>query len=178
MPGNNSPKLRHTFGLAVAACTAVLLTACQGPTQVISTDLTRVSGVYLIAYVDRPDIRIRLEDRFVAELDERGLRAVPSHPDLPDIKRASVPDMVAAANGHDVAAIVIVNRVEADGSGGIIDSERRVLPEDLTAYHASVRGEADSYGDEAPIYAEANGFLVDGRKDPPILDRHHLDAGR
>ena len=164
MPGNNSLRLRHTFSLAAAACTALLLTACQGPTQVISTDLTRVSGIYLIAYVDRPDIRIRLEDRFVAELDERGLRAVPSHPDLPDIKRASVTDMVAAANGHDVAAIVIVNRVEADGSGSIIDSERRVLPEDLTAYHASVRGEADSYGDGAPIYAEANGFLVDGSK--------------
>ena len=128
MPGNNSLRLRHTFSLAAAACTALLLTACQGPTQVISTDLTRVSGIYLIAYVDRPDIRIRLEDRFVAELDERGLRAVPSHPDLPDIKRASVTDMVAAANGHDVAAIVIVNRVEADGSGSIIDSERRVLP--------------------------------------------------
>ena len=168
MPGTNKPILRQTFRLAVSACLCSLLTfllsACQGPTQVISTDLTRVSGVYLIAYVDRPDIRVRLEDRFVAELDERGLRAIPSHPDLQEIKRASVADMVAAANSHDVAAIVIVNRVEADGSGGIIDSERRVLPEDLAAYHSSVRGEADSYADEAPIYAEANGFLVDGRK--------------
>ena len=31
------------------------------------------------------------------ELDERGLRAVPSHPDLQEIKRASVADMVAMA---------------------------------------------------------------------------------
>ena len=140
------------------------LAGCTGPTQVISTDLTRVSGVYLIAYVDRADVRVRLEDQFVAELGERGLRAVPSHPDLPQVKRASVADMVTAANGHDVAAIIVVNRVQPDGSGGIIDSDRRVMPEDLAAYHASVRGEADSYPDDAAIYAEANGFLVDGRK--------------
>ncbi len=142
----------------------VLTTGCQGPTQVISTDLTRVNGIYLIAYVDRTDIRQRLEDQFVAELARRGLRAVPSHPDLPDIKRAAVSDMVTAANSHKVAAIIIVNRVAADGSGGIIDSEQRILPEDLAAYHSSVRGEADDYPDDAPIYAEANGFLVDGRK--------------
>ena len=168
MPGTNTLLRHRTFRLSGGVCLslllAMLLGACQGPTQVISTDLTRVSGVYLIAYVDRPDIRVRLEDRFVAELDDRGLRAIPSHPDLPQIKRASVADMVSAANNHDVAAIVIVNRVEADGSGSIIDSKRRVLPEDLTAYHESVRGEADSYSDGAPIYAEANGFLVDGRK--------------
>ena len=76
------------------------LAGCAGPTQVISTDLTRVSGVYLIAYVDRADVRIRLEDQFAAELGERGLRAVPSHPDLPDIKRASVADMVAVDEEH------------------------------------------------------------------------------
>jgi len=140
------------------------VTGCTGPTQVISTDLTRVSGVYLIAYVDREDVRRRLEDAFVAKFDERGLRAVPSHPDLENIKRASVRDMVQAANRHDVAAIVIVNRVAADGSGGIIASEKRILPEDLTAYHSSVRGEADDYGSDEPIYAEANGFLVDASK--------------
>ena len=162
MPGN----LRRSNARLFLALLTMLATAsgCQGPTQVISTDLTRVSGIYLIAYVDRADIRRRLEDQFVAELARRNLRAVPSHPDLPEIKRASVADMVAAANTHDVAAIIVVNRVAADGSGGIIDSEQRILPEDLSAYHASVRGEADEYPAAAPIYAEANGFLVDGRK--------------
>jgi hypothetical protein len=142
----------------------LVLAGCTGPTQVISTDLTRVSGIYLIAYVDREDVRRRLEDAFVAELDERGRRAVPSYPDLRDIKQASVREMVAAANAHDLAAIVIVNRVSADGSGGIIESDKRILPEDLPAYYANVRGEADNYGDDEPVYAEANGFLVDGSK--------------
>ena len=161
MQTNRFPPLIRTQPLLWLAIFAF---GCQGPTQVISTDLTRVSGVYLIAYVDRPDIRLRLEDQFAAELSERDLRAVPSHPDLPDIKRASVAEMVAAANQHDVAAIIVVNRVAADGSGGIIDSPQRILPEDLAAYHASVRGETDDYPESAPIYAEANGFLVDGRK--------------
>ena len=159
MPGTN-PLTR----LLLTVVMALVLCACTGPTQVISTDLTRVSGVYLIAYVDREDIRVRLEDAFVMELTERGMRAVPSHPDLPDIKRASVRDMVRAANAREVAAIVVVNRVAADGSGGIIESEQRILPEDLTAYHANVQGEADDYGEAEPIFAEANGFLVDGNK--------------
>jgi len=159
MPGIFSRTLR-TLALPLL----LALAGCQGPTQVISTDFTRVSGIYLIAYVDRADIRQRLENQFVAELTERGLRAVPSHPDLPEIKQASVADMVSAANGSNVAAIVLVNRVAADGSGGIIDSEQRILPEDLSAYHSNVRSEPDDYPDEAPIYAEANGFLVDGKK--------------
>ena len=159
MPGT-SARTRAILMLALLTS----LAGCTGPTQVISTDLTRVSGVYLIAYVDRADVRVRLEDQFKDELGERGLRAIPSHPDLPQIKRASVTEMVDAANGHDVAAVIVVNRVQPDGSGGVIDSDRRVLPEDLAAYHASVRGEPDSYPDDAAIYAEANGFLIDGRK--------------
>ena len=159
MPGIHCSTTR-AFSLTLL----LTLAGCQGPTQVISTDLTRVDGVYLIAYVDRADIRRRLEDRFVDELAERRLRAVPSYPDLHEIKRTSVAAMVAAANRHDVAAIIIVNRVAADGSGGIINSKQRILPADLAAYHASVRGEADDYPEGAPIYAEANGFLIDGRK--------------
>jgi hypothetical protein len=158
------PLYRLLISTLISGVLMLALTSCTGPTQVISTDLTRVSGVYLIAYVDREDVRRRLEDAFVAQFDERGLRAVPSHPDLEDIKRARVRDMVQAANRHDVAAIVIVNRVAADGSGGIIESENRILPEDLPAYYASVQGEADDYGNDEPIYAEANGFLVDGNK--------------
>lgn len=140
------------------------LTACAGPTTVISTDLTRVSGVYVIAYVDREDIRTRLEQRFVTELEARGLRAVPSQPDLKTIKQASPREMVRAANQHDVAAIIIVNRVAADGSGGIIGSDKRILPADLAAYHATTSTEADDYDRQDPVYAEANGFLVDGSK--------------
>ena len=104
---NTLPPLRPLKVLRASAWLALSIIAfgCQGPTQVISTDLTRVSGVYLIAYVDRPDIRLRLEDQFVAELSERTLRAVPSHPDLPEIKRATVAHMVAAANRHDVAVV-------------------------------------------------------------------------
>lgn len=158
------PRIIPPFCLLLSAVLMLALTGCVGPTQVISTDLTRVNGIYLIAYVDREEVRRRLEDAFVAEFDERGLRAVPSHPDLEDIKRASVRDMVQAANRHDVAAIVIVNRVAADGSGGIIESDRRILPEDLAAYHSNVRNETDDYGSEEPIYAEANGFLVDGNR--------------
>ncbi|MEM8767189.1 MAG: hypothetical protein AAGE43_07085 [Pseudomonadota bacterium] len=142
----------------------LLLGACAGPTQVITTDFTQVSGVYLIAYVDRADIRERLELQFVEDLEARGIRAVASAPDLPDIKAARPRDMVRAANGHSVAAIIIVNRVAADGSGSIIEAEERVRPADLPAYYEITSSEVDRYTDGEPIFAEANGFLVDGNR--------------
>ena len=148
--------------LATAIC--LMLGGCAGPTQTISTDLTRVSGVYVIAYVDRQDVRTRLEQRFVAELAERDVRAIASQPDLPEIKQASPRDMVRAANLHDVAAIIIVNRIAGDGSGSIIRSDRRILPADLAAYYEVASTEPDDYANEDPVYAEANGFLVDGNR--------------
>lgn len=156
------------FKLGAQLCVLFGLCACAGPTTVISTDLTRVSGVYVIAYVDREDIRTRLEQRFVEELEQRGLRAVASQPDIASIKQASVRDMVQAANKHAVAAIIIVNRVAADGSGGVIRSDSRILPQDLpqdlAAYHQITSEEPDDYTRQEPVYAEANGFLVDGSR--------------
>lgn len=140
------------------------LGACAGPATVISTDLTRVSGIYVIAYVDRTDIRTRLEQRFVEELEQRGVRAISSQPDIARIKQASVQDMVRAANRHAVAAIVVINRVAADGSGSVIRSDSRILPKDLAAYYQITSPEPDDYTRQEPVYAEANGFLVDGSR--------------
>ena len=149
-PGQRRPTRRHV----IAAIGAVLLLAgCTGPTQVISTDLTRVSGAYVIGYVDREDVRTRLEARFVADLEAQGLRAVPSGGDIKLIKKASTRDMVAAANRHDVAAIVIINRVAADGSDSIIASDQQVRPPNLMEYLDRTRQEADQYRDNEPIFA-------------------------
>ena len=161
--------LRHSLPLSnriafLASAALLLVGGCGTTTQVISTDLTRVSGAYVIGYVDREDVRRRLETRFVEDLEAQGVRAVASSGDIEFIKRATTRDMVAAANRHDVAAIVIINRVAPDGSDSIIDSNQRIRPDDpdLTAYLDRAREEADSYADSDPIFAEANAFLVDG----------------
>jgi len=144
----------------------VLLTACAGPTQVIDTDLTRVSGVYVIAYVDRPDLRERVERGFVHSLEQQGVRAVPSGPDLPDIKQASPAEILAAANRHRVAAVLIVNRLDPDGANSLVPEGPQISPRhpDLRAYLQRTRQEADDYADQDPVFVEANAFLVDGNK--------------
>jgi hypothetical protein len=102
---------------------AILCSGCATSTQVISTDLTRQSGVYIIGYVDREEIRVLLEDRFVADLSEQNIRALPSHLDIKLIKKSSTADMVRAANAHDVVAIVIVNRVAPDAASSIANAK-------------------------------------------------------
>jgi hypothetical protein len=144
----------------------LLAAGCATPTSVISTDLTRVSGVYVVGYVDRDDVRAKLENRFVEDLAAQNIRAVPSAPDIRQIKKARPADLVRAANTHDVAAIVVINRVSGDGSDSIIDSERRIAPDDpdLTVYFERTREELDQYGSDDPVFAEVNAFLVDGNK--------------
>jgi len=157
--------LRSTIGVTIGITIGVA-TGCTAPTQVISTDLTRQSGVYVIGHVDREDIRVKLEDRFVLDLAAHEIRGIASGQDIKLIKKATPSDMVRAANTHDVAAIVVINRVSGDGTDGVIKSERRITPDnpDLQAYYQATKGELDEYGNDEPIYAEVNAFLVDGNK--------------
>lgn len=142
-----------------------LLAGCMS-TQVISTDLTRQSGVYVVGYVEREDIRAKVEDRFVTDLGRHEIRAVASRNDIGAIKQATPDDIVRAANEHAVVAILVVNRVSAAGDDSVIDSGRRIGPEDpdLKAYFDATRAEIDSYGADDPVFAEVNAFFVDGSK--------------
>ena len=145
---------------------ATLLAGCSSTSNVISTDLTRQSGLYIVAYVDREDIRTKLEDQFVQDLDAQGIRAVASRHDIKVIKGSTPTTIVRAANTHKVAAVVIVNRVSKDGGGSIIKSDQGISPSnaDLNAYYDATKGELDNYGNDEPIFAEVNVFLIDGSK--------------
>jgi hypothetical protein len=145
---------------------STLVAGCSSSSNVISTDLTRQSGLYIVAYVDREDVRAKLEDQFVQDLDDQGIRAVASRHDIKVIKDATPTTIVRAANTHKVAAVVIVNRVSKDGGDSIIKSDQGISPSntDLHAYYDATRGELDNYGNDDPIFAEVNAFLVDGSK--------------
>lgn len=161
------PATRHFLRRSLALLTGlILVSGCAARTDVISTDFTRQSGLYVVAFVDSPEIRTQLEDRFVQDLADQNIRAVASRTDIPDIKRARPADMVRAANRHDVVAIVIINRVARDGTGGIIQSDRRITPDDpdLHAYYESTKDELDRYEGNEPVFAEVNAFFVDGNR--------------
>ncbi|MEZ5553342.1 MAG: hypothetical protein R3E82_20845 [Pseudomonadales bacterium] len=158
-----SPSVKNQLALLIAL---LFISGCAARTDVISTDFTRQSGLYVVAFVDSPEVRAQLEDQFVRDLADQNIRGVASRTDIPDIKRARPSDMVRAANRHDVAAVVIINRVARDGTGGIIESDRRITPDnpDLHAYYEATKDELDLYQQNEPVFAEVNAFFVDGNR--------------
>lgn len=155
-----------SFSFMFAGLLSALTAGCSSSTNVISTDLTQQSGLYIVAYVDREDVRAKLEDQFVEDLDGQGIRAVASRHDIKVIKGSTPSTIVRAANTHSVAAVVIVNRVSKDGGDSIIRSDQGISPSnaDLHAYYDATKDELDNYGNDEPIFAEVNAFLVDGSK--------------
>jgi hypothetical protein len=152
--------------MTAAQMLVMLLAGCGTQMDLISTDLTRQKGLYVIAYVDREDIRQQVEDQFVEDLAHHDIVAFASRHDIPDIKRAQPAAMVRAANSHEVVALLIANRVSADGSDSIIESPQKITPAnpDLQAYYNSTRQELDVYARDEPVFVEVNAFFVDGPK--------------
>ena len=141
-------------------------TGCTSQTDVITTDFTRQAGLYVVAVVDRPEIREQLEEQFVSDLEAEGIRGFASRLDISDVKRAKPAELVREANRRDAVAIVIINRVARDGSGSVINSDRSITPADpdLQAYYEATKSELDSYQNDEPVFAEVNAFFVDGTK--------------
>ncbi len=144
----------------------IVLSACTTRTDVISTDLTKQQGLYVIGYIDRDDIRREVEDRLVADLATYEMVGFASHFDIEKIKTTTSANMVAAANARNVAVVLIVNRVSRDGSDSISVTRKRITPEnpDLQEYYAATRDELDVYGKDEAVFAEVNAFFVDGNK--------------
>ena len=145
---------------------AMLLSGCATKPNVITTDLTKQAGLYVIGYIGRDDIRREMEDRLVADLANHQMVAYPSHADIDEIKQSKSADLVAAANARNVAVVLIVNRVDRDGSGSISANRERITPEnpDLQQYYDTTKDELDIYGNDEAVFAEVNAFFVDGNK--------------
>lgn len=143
----------------------LLLSACT-TTDLITTDLTRQRGLYVIGYIDRDDIRVEIEDRLVKDLVPYELVAIASHFDIAKIKDATAAEMVAAANSHNVAAVLIINRVSRDGADSIITEGERITPDnpDLLEYYERTKDELDNYDNDEAVFAEVNAFFIDGEK--------------
>lgn len=143
----------------------LLLSACT-TTDLITTDLTRQRGLYVIGYIDRDDIRVEIEDRLVRDLVPYELVAVASHFDIAKIKDATAAEMVAAANSHNVAAVLIINRVSRDGADSIITEGERITPDnpDLLEYYELTKDELDNYDNDEAVFAEVHAFFIDGEK--------------
>ena len=144
----------------------IMLSGCAGTTNVIKTDLTVQRGIYIVGFIERDDIRQQLENRIVNDLVNYEMIGIPSYLDIEEIKSTPITQLVTAANSHNVAAVLIVNRVSRDGSGSIISSDRKIAPinPDLQQYYESTKDELDVYGRDEAVFAEVNAFFIDGKK--------------
>ena len=75
------------------------IAACGTPTRVVSTDLRYQTGVYVVGYSPRADVRRDFEDKLVEDLDGRGMTAFASHQDIADITQSSAQEILRAASG-------------------------------------------------------------------------------
>jgi hypothetical protein len=156
--------MSRSFGkLAWLLCAALVTGACASSPQVTRYDLSDASGLLLIVYAERSDLRASMEDRLAAELDARGMIGHPSHRDLADIVAITPEQAIAAARARKAAGVLVVNPVTPDGTERVVQNPARIPPEhpDLQAFFANVRAQAGDSGDSArEVIVETNLFLL------------------
>jgi hypothetical protein len=144
----------------------ILALGCASHTDVFSTDLTKQAGVYVVGYTTDAAARTALEDQLVTDLESREMVAWPSHADLATLETRDAADVIAAADRHDAAAVILINQVAADASDSLVKDPQRITPlhPDLRTFFQESRDEmVDNHAAAQPVFAEVNLFLIDGK---------------
>jgi len=154
---------RPILTLAYAALSFSILTACSSNTDVVSYDLSKRSGVYVLGYTTDESVRRAIEDRLVEDIRARDMIAYASHLDLPEIPATTRRSLLDAANKRDALAVLVVNQVVADEEG-VIDNPLRVTTKhpDLAAFYEYTASIERDFDPAEPVFAEVNAFLIEG----------------
>jgi hypothetical protein len=141
-----------------------LASGCAGPT-ITSIDLSEHRGAYVVAYLADNTVRGAMERRLVADLAAQEINAWPSLDDIVDITRSSAALVLDDAVRHGAAAVLVLNLVNHDGSGGIVANPQRNSPEhpDLQAmYQYSREHSTIAYDPGHEAIVEVNLFIAGG----------------
>ncbi len=154
---------RPILTLAYAALTFSILTGCSSNTDVVSYDLSKRSGVYVLGYTTDESVRRAIEDRLVEDIRARDMIAYASHLDLPEIPATTRRSLLDAANKRNALAVLVVNQVVADEEG-VIDNPLRVTTKhpDLAAFYEYTASIERDFDPAEPVFAEVNAFLIEG----------------
>lgn len=144
---------------------ALILSACSSTsppkTEVTVFDYRNTDGAYVLVYSVDEAFRVSLEDRLVADLADRELRAVPSHPDIPDIRASSRDEVLAFAKDEKVMFVLVVEEV-LDGETGVVNQPSQVTYSHPTLqdfYQDSLPEDYDPDGD-GQVFVEVSAFLI------------------
>lgn len=143
--------------LAFLAFSAV---GCVSNQPVKSIDLSKHRGVFVVVFMDDPSLRRSAETQLTAEMRGRGIEAFPSVDDIEDVTTSSAEQVAAAARARGAAAVVIVNPMNRDGSGGALAD--RVSPQhpDLQAFFEQSRHAAARYSPGSEAILEVDLFAL------------------
>ena len=98
-----------------------LLTSCASTTELFDTwKDSQFRGpafkkIMVVALAKRPDIRQRIEDEFVGQLNARGVNAVTCYSLIPDPKNLTREEVVKAVNKTGVEGVLVMGLRQAEG---------------------------------------------------------------
>jgi hypothetical protein len=142
----------------------VALTAsCATQPDVTTYDFSKRAGLYVLGYTASEEVRQRVEQQLVADVEARGMTAWPSHVDLPVLRQTSRSTVLNAANAKQALAVLVVNQV-VPGEGGLIENPLRISPEhpDLAAFYEYTKSVEREFDPNKEVFAEVNAFLIEG----------------
>ena len=143
------------------------IAACVTETKVIRADLTQQQGVYVVGFTKQANIRSKMEDQLVRDLEANNIVAHASHTDIPYITRSSREDILAQAKARKLLSVLLINQVAADASDSVVANPNRVSPThpDLRAFYEHIDTEGlQPAGNNQRVFAEVNLFIIDGEQ--------------
>ena len=152
---------------AFSLCPLLLAAACAQPpkSDVTVLDYRDAEGAYVLVYSTDDELRTMFEDRLVADFAARDMLAIPSYPDLPDVKASNRERLLGAAKARKAMFVLIVEEVK-HGEHGVT---RTTNPARITHEHPSLQefyahtNPADHEHDEdTDVFVEVSGFVIQG----------------
>lgn len=146
----------------------VLLAGCASEPpkpDVTVFDYRNAEGAYVLVYSTDRELRTMFEDRLVAAFAARDMLAIPSYPDLPDVKASNREALLGAAKSHNAMFVLIVEEVKHGEHGltrstnpGRISHEHPTLQE----FYAHTAPADHEHDDDTQVFVEVSGFLIQG----------------
>ncbi|MEM6301149.1 MAG: hypothetical protein AAF749_05360 [Pseudomonadota bacterium] len=142
-----------------------LLTSCSTTIDEAASQSANSKGMYVFTYAKTDTIRIAMEDRLVADLQQQGITAYASHHDLPSFDLIDRQAVLDAASDKNSLAILLVNRV-APGQPSLLQQGNRVSPQhpSVKAFFEYTRDLEEAPAQESTVLVEVSGFLIKGNK--------------
>jgi len=141
----------------------LLVAGCVAPTKTDVTvyDFRQASGAYVLVYSTDREMRTRFEDRLVADMTARNMKAYPSHPDLPDVRATDRVSLLAAAKAKHAMFVLVIEEVQHSETG-VVASPQRITHDhpDLQDFYEHTLPADHEHADDTQVFVEVSAFLI------------------